>query len=502
MGTETGLIKCINPEDAGNIQSVLNKNESQSRDRYITQMLWGDSKSESDIVVAYRDGTIEGLFPSNGDLKFKIYRGLAESASQQQVKLVTSSLVDVTLRNSINAKEKETIVGDNEYTVKGIFSEQLGNERQILLVNEKGKLESYRFEIGNSTTAQQEIKKQEYNLIDFCKKSSPLQVASMKFLRLDSSTIHGACVGRETVLQIFDIEQQRQIFKSRREPNGDYDIRTKIWEKDLGFLNIPGGNILATCSAYSKFKIYDKRAGDKPVMLKRFNEDNVCCSAMGVASETNPDPYEIYIGETRGKAYQYYFGKQKPKQLATYFGHAGTVRQIVNHPTAPEYVISVGADRYMRVYDRTDRNQVHSVYTVHKLTCLLVSKELPTKRIVKKTEFTDDDLLVKPERRRRETVKQETEENLNSDEEEENNNNEQLDDKEEEDGENVSSDEDEELWDELKTVSHKDKKATKKRKQDQIEESEPQSEDDAELSNQDSKKTQVKPKEGSLQKNV
>lgn len=92
---------------------------------------------------------------------------------------------------------------------------------------------------------------------------------------------------------------------------------------------------------------------------------------------------EVIVGNTRGNVAL--FDVRKKSMVHALKGFAGSVRSLACHSTLP-YLASCGPDRFLRIHDIETRNSEHKVYLKSRLNCLLMS-DLDFVSDTKKEEF-------------------------------------------------------------------------------------------------------------------
>jgi len=79
---------------------------------------------------------------------------------------------------------------------------------------------------------------------------------------------------RDTLLQLWDVNNQKLTWQAKNLPNDELDLKIPIWDTDVEFLSYLNTHSLATCTAYSDIREYDLRSQAKPVLSTKLFGDS------------------------------------------------------------------------------------------------------------------------------------------------------------------------------------------------------------------------------------
>eukprot|EP01117_Protostelium_nocturnum_P015683 TRINITY_DN609_c0_g3_i1.p1 TRINITY_DN609_c0_g3~~TRINITY_DN609_c0_g3_i1.p1 ORF type:complete len:568 (+),score=253.49 TRINITY_DN609_c0_g3_i1:37-1740(+) len=286
-------------------------------------------------------------------------------------------------------------------------SDSSDKNRKLLIGNDSGSFELY------STEGDRDP----YSLVSQFNACSGHQVSRFRVNQYKSSgEIQFAFGGVKNELQIFDFESKKSIFEAKNvKPDKLWRV-VPIWVSDLGFVD---ENRIATSTGHHQVRLYDIKAQRRPVADFVVSKYPVMC--MLVSKDGN----SVYAADTTGTINEWDFRKTKTP-IRGFAGNTGSVRGMALHPTIPA-IISVGLDRFARVYSTKTSRVESKLYMKQKMNCVLWSSE-PRRRIQSE---------LKEKKKRDALIK--------------------------EDGELFSDDEDDDVWDSIPTVGGKrNNKSTRK----------------------------------------
>ncbi|XP_055389130.1 WD repeat-containing protein 74 [Condylostylus longicornis] len=166
---------------------------------------------------------------------------------------------------------------------------------------------------------------------------------------------------RQNNLKVFDMNESKEIFKSKNLPNDYLQLEVPIWDSDLGFID---GNLVATCSRYGYVRVYDIRKQRRPILKYATPEEQTSfCSLIA------RDNY-VYCGTTMGMAKAFDIRKFK-NFVHTYKGFTGSVSDLYLDESG-KYLVSSCLDRYVRVHNSDTCVMLYQCYVKSKATRILV----------------------------------------------------------------------------------------------------------------------------------
>lgn len=179
--------------------------------------------------------------------------------------------------------------------------------------------------------------------------------------------------GRENDLKIRDMASGSVTYKARNVPHDDLDMRVPVWVRGARFLppqaaagGSKPGTVVAVVTGHHHVRIYDVRAGRRPVKSVTEGEFPYTCMAL------SGDGSSIVAGDTTGALRR--FDVSTLRVSGSYKGIGGALRDVDVHPTA-DVVASVGLDRCLRLHDLKTRRLLHRVYLKQRLNCVVFAAD-------------------------------------------------------------------------------------------------------------------------------
>jgi ribosome biogenesis protein NSA1 len=210
---------------------------------------------------------------------------------------------------------------------------------------------------------------------------------AIEHMRVAESQQVMAVGGREKDLQIWDIATQKAVFNAKNVPNDMLSLRMPIWVRDQIFL--PQSNTeVVICTGHREVRFYDTRTGKRrPQWVTKVDGTKMDVSAQCpfTAMAAAPDGNKLAIGDMMGGVT--FFDLRKRQQCGVVRGGGG-VRDIVWRGST---VASVGADRYMRVYNSRTRILQHKVYLKQRVNAVLMVEEASNDANATHLNESDDD---------------------------------------------------------------------------------------------------------------
>ena len=186
--------------------------------------------------------------------------------------------------------------------------------------------------------------------------------------------------GKQLDLRLYSLEGKKRIWKARNVPNDWLNMPVPVWVCDIDFFqdsknnsNVNnGGNAgnhkLVVGTGYSEIRIYDVRAGEKPVHFYKFPnvENNDKPPFMSVCAA--PDGKSIFAGDTQGRVMRVDVGTGKV--ICHYKGFTGSIRRLQVHPVQQNVLLSISIDRMLRVHHIETRKLLMRMYLKQRLNAM------------------------------------------------------------------------------------------------------------------------------------
>jgi ribosome biogenesis protein NSA1 len=212
--------------------------------------------------------------------------------------------------------------------------------------------------------------------------ADPKAAAATAFA-LDSVHHRVAVGGRDRETVLFDTETAKQVWKAKNlPPDPQTLLQPLVWPTALQFLNdcSLGSNIMAAGTAHCQVRLYDVR-------LDATQRRPICWTPVGlldhrVTTLCSLSDNLLVAGDSAGYLHTLDLRKLgRPVKTDTsvqmagrYVGPAGSVRGLVQHPTA-KCMAAVGLDRMLRIYDTDKRRQTNCMYLRQRVNCVLVGQD-------------------------------------------------------------------------------------------------------------------------------
>lgn len=318
-GDENGLIKRtgFGPHAAKNSETWTKR---QARELEITSMVWKNSATETELLLARRDGAVE------------VWDAQRHESSHQ---FRASGVAPVGVAFS---KSTDSIVCCSNRGVVDIWS---GTSQQ----DEASETPHKTFTI--PTPAASEVLQM---------RLSPVQEHIF------------ATGGKESPLKLFDINTQQRTFQAKNVPFSYLKLRVPIYIRDLQFVRSSpaacAGNTfeVVTVSSHKHVRLYDTRAQRRCVRSVEFGDNalrSVCVT---------PDQKSIIVADVVGRMTR--LSMADFRQISVFKGAGGSVRSLTCHDELP-LVASVGLDRCVRVHHLESRRIMQRTYLRSRLNCVL-----------------------------------------------------------------------------------------------------------------------------------
>ncbi|XP_056323085.1 WD repeat-containing protein 74 [Danio aesculapii] len=178
---------------------------------------------------------------------------------------------------------------------------------------------------------------------------------------------HVATGGKENPLKVWDLEKpDKPIFTAKNVAHDWLDMRVPVWVRDIGF--IADSDKIVTCTGHHKVHVYDPSTPQRrPVLEADFGEYPLTALSLPASQDA------VVVGNTHGELA--ILDLRKGLVRGCFKGLAGAVRGLQCHPSLP-LVASCGLDRFLRVHSLEDRSLQHKVYLKSRLNCVLLSSRV------------------------------------------------------------------------------------------------------------------------------
>ena len=186
--------------------------------------------------------------------------------------------------------------------------------------------------------------------------------------------------GKQLDLRLYSLNEKKQIWKAKNVPNDWLNMPVPVWVCDMDFFKEENGDMPSSSSAnhhklvvgtgFSEIRIYDTRAGQKPVHFYELpnveNKDkppfmSVCAS---------PDGKSVFAGDTQGRVLRVDVGTGKV--ICKYKSFTGSVRRLQVHPKLNNVLLSISIDRILRVHHIESRKLLMRMYLKQRLNAMEV----------------------------------------------------------------------------------------------------------------------------------
>jgi len=176
-----------------------------------------------------------------------------------------------------------------------------------------------------------------------------------------------ACGGKEHMLELWDLDSSRSLWKEKNVAHDMLNLRQQVWITDLAFVPNTQGRELVTGTAWHQLRSYDSRAQRKALYSVELSDHAITCV------DVSPDGRYVVLGDGGGRLQQR-DRRMNGRMVHVYHGIGGSVRGIQMHQSEP-MIAAAGLDRFMRVYDVNTRKQLNKVYLKQKLNAVLFSTQ-------------------------------------------------------------------------------------------------------------------------------
>ena len=213
-----------------------------------------------------------------------------------------------------------------------------------------------------------------------------------------ANAAQAAIGGRERDIRLMDLETCRPIWKAKNlPPDPQTLLQQPIWPSAMIFLQDrvgsqtmenSGSNLLAVGTAFGQVRLYDVRCQPAASVIRRpvrYTPEASKFLEHRITAICQTNPHQVVVGDTTGDLHaldmRYNFNGQHGNRqvdgtssLGRYAGPAGSIRQMVMHPTLPIMAV-VGCDRMLRTYHTQTQKIIDCVYLKQRLNCVLACPE-------------------------------------------------------------------------------------------------------------------------------
>lgn len=197
-----------------------------------------------------------------------------------------------------------------------------------------------------------------------------------------------ATAGKENDLQLWDVNRAFDsagaddgcVFRAKNVSNDKLELRVPVWVSGVAFQDGDDASKISVVSKHGHVRHYDTRSKQRrPVLSSEWpDEAPTSCAALG--------PDKLVVGAGTGKLAMFDWrappSKSTGLMVQKYKGCVGSVRSLAVTATQGHFV-SVGLDRYLRVYQADEAKPVHKVYMKSKLNCMMVSPEFDPSQAIR-----------------------------------------------------------------------------------------------------------------------
>jgi hypothetical protein len=171
--------------------------------------------------------------------------------------------------------------------------------------------------------------------------------------------------GRSIDLKLRDLESGTITFHAKNQPPSASRLEQPVWVTGIGLHHTD--ERIVTVSGFCDLRIYDPRTQRRAIFATKFREGGAL-----KAVTVSPDDLTYTISDNKG--YVSLWCVRQQKELGGMKMAAGAQVASFYHPTKP-LVATTGLDRFVHVYDRTNRRRAHGFYLKQRMTGVYLSHE-------------------------------------------------------------------------------------------------------------------------------
>jgi len=177
--------------------------------------------------------------------------------------------------------------------------------------------------------------------------------------------------GQKVLTQVHDINTGKMIWKARNLPNDYLSLAIPIWDRDADWVD-ESKRVFVTVTAYSEIRIYDIRAGARPISNNTFKHKEGFSTRPFTSVRVHPKNNTLIAVANTFADLQLLDLRRKCDNRGRFKGIAGSIRNIVFHPSG-DYLIGVGLDRFFHIYELKKRKPLNKTYIKLRLNRVLIS---------------------------------------------------------------------------------------------------------------------------------
>jgi len=130
--------------------------------------------------------------------------------------------------------------------------------------------------------------------------------------------------------------------------------------------------VFVTVTAYSEIRIYDIRAGARPISNNTFKHKEGFSTRPFTSVRVHPKNNTLIAVANTFADLQLLDLRRKCDNRGRFKGIAGTIRNIAFHPSG-DYLVGVGLDRFFHIYEMKKRKPLNKTYIKLRLNRVLIS---------------------------------------------------------------------------------------------------------------------------------
>ncbi|XP_049851950.1 uncharacterized protein LOC126328214 [Schistocerca gregaria] len=181
-----------------------------------------------------------------------------------------------------------------------------------------------------------------------------------------------------TLLTVYDLQSQKQYWKSKSPPHDSLDMPSPIWDLDSNWID---QNLIVAVTSYGHIRIYDIRTKRQPIFSYSLTDERASyLSYLKHQRLTKQDhvdslqrvvlsPFDhtqAVISTNRGDVMLVdidHTKNLKKRVIKRLKGITASVQDVKYCPHEPNNLVLTGFDRYLRIYDSKMYNSLSNVYT-------------------------------------------------------------------------------------------------------------------------------------------
>ena len=176
--------------------------------------------------------------------------------------------------------------------------------------------------------------------------------------------------GRESLLQAWTVGESdlKRTWQAKNIPRDFLGLEVPVWVNAACFMpqsSGKGGPLIATGTGYSRLRLYDIRAQQRPVMdVGVPDDDGDTPPIMSIACQPGGGQHRVAFADTRGRIACGDLRMEKKPEVRRYKGCCGSVRGLVWHEDS---IVSASLDRCLRVHSAASGKLLQRKYLTQRL---------------------------------------------------------------------------------------------------------------------------------------